>query len=227
MRYVRRGQQMSRRTGNGQPALKSGTVTPTGGFTVHAEGFDAESTDKPTLKAPKNYKLCIIACKLKSNIISISHMPRFADGERIGFVGGMAGTVAFERACRLEVEECVRCVGLSGSRSASQRMPVARFGVSLCRSRSELFSSSTVACECAGVSPITFTGVSVSSVNRTSSNVCVSRIASGPTRSRRMDRQQVPRASDHEPAAGLSLYCPRQTANFLDAAEVSLERRAS
>jgi len=47
MRYVRRGQQSSRRTGNSQLALKSGTVTPSGGFTAHPEGFDAESMDKP------------------------------------------------------------------------------------------------------------------------------------------------------------------------------------
>ncbi|OYR79721.1 transposase, partial [Halorubrum sp. E3] len=47
MRYVRRGQQSSRRTRNSQLALKSGTVTPSGGFTAHPEGFDAESTDKP------------------------------------------------------------------------------------------------------------------------------------------------------------------------------------
>jgi len=47
MRYVRRGQQSSRRTGNSQLALKSGTVTPSGGFTAHPEGFDAESIDKP------------------------------------------------------------------------------------------------------------------------------------------------------------------------------------
>jgi len=33
MRYVRRGQQSSRRTGDSQLALKSGTVTPNGGFT--------------------------------------------------------------------------------------------------------------------------------------------------------------------------------------------------
>ncbi len=47
MRYVRRGQQSSRRTGNSQLALKSGTVTPSGGFTAHPEGFEAEFTDKP------------------------------------------------------------------------------------------------------------------------------------------------------------------------------------
>jgi IS605 OrfB family transposase len=49
MRYVRRGQQSSRRTGNSQLALKSGTVTPSSGFTAHPEGFEAEFTDKPTL----------------------------------------------------------------------------------------------------------------------------------------------------------------------------------
>ena len=53
MRYVRRGQQSSRRTGNSQLALKSGTVTPSGDFTAHPEGFDAEFMDKPHLKAPK------------------------------------------------------------------------------------------------------------------------------------------------------------------------------
>jgi len=47
IRYVRRGQQSSRRTGNSQLALKSGTVTPSGGFTAHPEGFDTESMDKP------------------------------------------------------------------------------------------------------------------------------------------------------------------------------------
>jgi IS605 OrfB family transposase len=47
MRYVRRGQQSSRRTGNSQLALKSGTVTPSDGFTAHPEGFEAEFTDKP------------------------------------------------------------------------------------------------------------------------------------------------------------------------------------
>ena len=47
MRYVRRGQQSSRRTGNSQLALKSGTMTPSGGFTAHPDGFEAEFTDKP------------------------------------------------------------------------------------------------------------------------------------------------------------------------------------
>ncbi|QZP38267.1 RNA-guided endonuclease InsQ/TnpB family protein [Halobaculum magnesiiphilum] len=47
MRYVRRGQQSSRRTGDSQLALKSGTVTPSGGFTAHPKGFDAEFMDKP------------------------------------------------------------------------------------------------------------------------------------------------------------------------------------
>jgi len=47
MRYVRRGQQSSRRTGNSQLALKSGTVTPSGGFTAHPDGFEAKFTDKP------------------------------------------------------------------------------------------------------------------------------------------------------------------------------------
>ncbi len=46
MRYVRRGQQSSRRTGNSQLAIKSRTVTPSGGFTAHPEGFEAEDTDK-------------------------------------------------------------------------------------------------------------------------------------------------------------------------------------
>ncbi|WP_436346550.1 RNA-guided endonuclease InsQ/TnpB family protein [Natronorubrum sp. FCH18a] len=46
MRYVRRGQQSSRRTGNSQLALKSGTVTPSGGFTAHPDGFEAEFMDK-------------------------------------------------------------------------------------------------------------------------------------------------------------------------------------
>jgi putative transposase len=47
LRYVRRGQQSSRRTGNSQLALKSGTVTPSGGFTPHPDGFEAEFMDKP------------------------------------------------------------------------------------------------------------------------------------------------------------------------------------
>ncbi|WP_318566999.1 transposase [Salinigranum marinum] len=47
MRYVRRGQQSSRRTGNSQLALKSGTVTLSGGFTAHPDGFEAEFMDKP------------------------------------------------------------------------------------------------------------------------------------------------------------------------------------
>jgi IS605 OrfB family transposase len=47
LRYVRRGQQSSRRTGNSQLALKSGTVTSSGGFTAHHNGFEAEDTDKP------------------------------------------------------------------------------------------------------------------------------------------------------------------------------------
>ena len=47
MRYVRRGQQSSRRTGNSQLALKSGAVTPNGGFTAYPEGSEAESMDKP------------------------------------------------------------------------------------------------------------------------------------------------------------------------------------
>jgi len=47
MRYVRRGQQSSRRTGDSQLALKSGTVTPNAGFTGYPDGFEAEFTDKP------------------------------------------------------------------------------------------------------------------------------------------------------------------------------------
>jgi IS605 OrfB family transposase len=47
MRYVRRGQQSSRRTGDSQLALKSGTVTPSDGFTAHPEGFEVEFMDKP------------------------------------------------------------------------------------------------------------------------------------------------------------------------------------
>ena len=47
MRYVRRGQQSSRRTGESQLALKSGTVKPNAGFTGYPDGFDAEFTDKP------------------------------------------------------------------------------------------------------------------------------------------------------------------------------------
>ena len=47
MRYVRRGQQSSRRTGDSQLALKSGTVTPNAGFTGYPDGFETEFTDKP------------------------------------------------------------------------------------------------------------------------------------------------------------------------------------
>lgn len=47
MLYVRRGQQSSRRTGDSQLALKSGTVTPSGGFTAYPDEFEAEFTDKP------------------------------------------------------------------------------------------------------------------------------------------------------------------------------------
>ena len=47
LRYVRRGQQSSRRTGDSQLALKSGTVTPNAGFTGYPDGFEAEFTDKP------------------------------------------------------------------------------------------------------------------------------------------------------------------------------------
>ena len=54
MRYVRRGQQSSRRTGDSQLALKSGTVTPSGGFTAHPDGFEAELTDKPLPRRAKS-----------------------------------------------------------------------------------------------------------------------------------------------------------------------------
>ncbi|CCQ34261.1 transposase (IS891/IS1136/IS1341/IS605) [Halorhabdus tiamatea SARL4B] len=47
LRHVRQGQQSSRRTGDSQLALKSGTVTPNGGFTAYPDGFEAEFTDKP------------------------------------------------------------------------------------------------------------------------------------------------------------------------------------
>jgi len=47
MRYVRRGQQSSRRTGDSQLALKSGTLKPKSGFTAYPDGFEAEFTDKP------------------------------------------------------------------------------------------------------------------------------------------------------------------------------------
>jgi len=46
MRYVRRGQQLSRRTGDSQLALKSGTVTLNGRFTAYPDGFEAEFADK-------------------------------------------------------------------------------------------------------------------------------------------------------------------------------------
>jgi IS605 OrfB family transposase len=47
LRYVRRGQQSSRRTGDSQLALKSGTLKPNAGFTGYPDGFEAEFTDKP------------------------------------------------------------------------------------------------------------------------------------------------------------------------------------
>ncbi|GAA0287240.1 RNA-guided endonuclease InsQ/TnpB family protein [Halobacterium noricense] len=47
LRYVRRGQQSSRRTGDSQLALKSGTVTPNGQFSAYPDGFEAEFTDNP------------------------------------------------------------------------------------------------------------------------------------------------------------------------------------
>lgn len=46
MRYVREGQQSPSRTGKGQLALKSGTVTPSGEFRSYPDGFPAEFTDK-------------------------------------------------------------------------------------------------------------------------------------------------------------------------------------
>ena len=46
LRCVRRGQQSSRRTGDGRLALKSGTVTPTSGFSPYPDGFEVEFTDK-------------------------------------------------------------------------------------------------------------------------------------------------------------------------------------
>jgi len=46
LRYVRRGQQSSRRTGDRQLALKSGAVTPNGGFTAYPDGVESEFTDK-------------------------------------------------------------------------------------------------------------------------------------------------------------------------------------
>ncbi|MFB6077804.1 MAG: RNA-guided endonuclease InsQ/TnpB family protein [Halarchaeum sp.] len=46
LRYVRRGQQSSRRTGTRRLALKSGTVTPTGGFSAYPDGASVEFTDK-------------------------------------------------------------------------------------------------------------------------------------------------------------------------------------
>jgi len=45
LRYVRRGQQSSRRTGDSRLALKSGTVRPNGGFSPYPDGFEAEFMD--------------------------------------------------------------------------------------------------------------------------------------------------------------------------------------
>jgi len=47
LQYVRRGHQSPRRTGASRCALKSGTVTPNGGFTPYPDRFDAEFMDKP------------------------------------------------------------------------------------------------------------------------------------------------------------------------------------
>lgn len=46
LRCVRRGPQSSRRTGASRCALKSGTLTPTGGFTPYPDGFEAEFADE-------------------------------------------------------------------------------------------------------------------------------------------------------------------------------------
>lgn len=46
LRYVRRGHQSSRRTGDSRLALKSGTVTPNGTFDPYPPGFEAEDADK-------------------------------------------------------------------------------------------------------------------------------------------------------------------------------------
>ena len=54
LRYVRRGQQSSRRTGDSQLAMKSGTVTPNAGFTGYPAGFEAEFTDKPRPQRAKS-----------------------------------------------------------------------------------------------------------------------------------------------------------------------------
>jgi len=40
--------------GGFQLALKSGTVTPSGGFTAHPDGFEAELTDKPLPQRAKS-----------------------------------------------------------------------------------------------------------------------------------------------------------------------------
>lgn len=47
MRYVRRGQQSSWRTGNSHLDQQAGTVTMSDGFTAHPDGSEAEFTDKP------------------------------------------------------------------------------------------------------------------------------------------------------------------------------------
>lgn len=85
-------------------------------------------------------------------------------GERVRLVGGVVGAVAFERACRLEVEERGRSVGLALRLDfASTEAGSAIWGVSVSILAANSFASSTVARECAGVSPVrTFTGVSVS-----------------------------------------------------------------
>jgi hypothetical protein len=122
-----------------------------------------------------------IACPLDGNCQFARLVVRLeVDGEGVRIVGGVVGTVQFERLRRGEVEERSRSVGLVlGSDLRLDGGWGAICGVSVSILTANPFASSTVACECAGVSPIsTFTGVSISSVNKMSSKVCVPRIAS-------------------------------------------------
>jgi len=83
------------------------------------------------------------------------------DRERVCLVGGVVGAVAVERACRLEVEECGRRVGLAlGFDCVSTEAGSVICGVSVSMLAANSFASSTVACECAGISPVsTFAGI--------------------------------------------------------------------
>ena len=99
------------------------------------------------------------------------------DGVRIRVVGGMVGAVTLERLSRLEVEERGRRVGLALRLYRRRKRNLWCVGVDTRRELLGLLDGRLRMCWFSPVS--TFTGVSVSSVNRTSSKVCFPRIASG------------------------------------------------